>query len=290
MKQLISASVNALRHLRLWVLHLAGNGIILVAAALWLLVPEQHWWQLLLTALIAVALFIGAVWLHAGTLAYFAVGSAPARQEPQSDAVTTANENAAVPEASAAHSRGESGAALWRGLRNAPPFVLVVAIMFLLMCRVNGWSGRMWQISGYVYTKLSFIHGFIGPTGTYRLGIFIVSVLFWYVIPAMLLPFAAGAAAHGFGLQALSAWARALRRIAYWVWLGVLELPGVLLPTLLLGWNLHGALRLEMTSLLLRLGFAYLLAVTAWLMIAGMLGHLAARSEVSGDTSGQAAA
>jgi hypothetical protein len=285
MKQLMRVSVNALRHLRLLALHLAVNGVIVVAAALWLLIPEQHWWQLLLTALIAAAVFVAAVWLHAGTLAYFAA-SAPARGEPHA-AAAPATAEAAVAEASAAHPEADFRTALWRGLRNAPPFVVAVAIMVLLMCWVGGWSERMWQISGYVYVKLPIIHGIIGPTGTYNFGIFIVNLLFWYLIPAVLLPFAAGAAAHGFSSQALSAGAHTLRRLAYWVWLGILELPGVLLPTLLLDWSPRGTLRLEMTSLFLRLGFAWLLAVAAWLMIAGMLGHLVASTKQPARAAGK---
>ena len=82
MHALIRSAVAALSDWRLLALHLAGNALLLAAATLWLLIPEAHAWQLLVTALGGLAVGFTFVWLHCGTLAH---GLTPVRETLGSD-------------------------------------------------------------------------------------------------------------------------------------------------------------------------------------------------------------
>jgi len=66
----------------------------------------------------------------------------------------------------------------------------------------------------------------------------------------------------------------------YWLACALLVLAGICLPGRLIWWilPLHG-LFLETLSMLVRFSLAYLLAVTAWLTLAAVIGRLSAKEE-----------
>ena len=72
MRALMRHSLATLRNPRLIGLHLVLNAILLVAASLWLLIPEAHVWQLILAGVSGLLILLVFLWLHSGTLAYAA--------------------------------------------------------------------------------------------------------------------------------------------------------------------------------------------------------------------------
>jgi hypothetical protein len=85
----------------------------------------------------------------------------------------------------------------------------------------------------------------------------------WIVLPALMLPIAAGAAR--FGVRGM--WRKA-KRVFWLVYLAAL-LVGFYLPSVLMGWvPKFGGTTPQVLSFTLRFGFAYILIVTAWLAAA----------------------
>ncbi len=259
MRDLIKSSLAAVCDRKLLILHVVLNAALGAAGAFWLLVPDEHGWQILATVLSALAVLLLAVWLHAGTLAY------------------------------CAHGRVRQRSGVPRALLQGLAFLIVVAVLFWLADRVATWAGYSQQISGYLYSKMPSFR----RTLTYnRLNEWFdcgFLVLQLYVVPALLLPLAAAGAAYGFsrklvrGLCALGCW-------KYWLWLAVLVLLGVEVPRLLIDWKPTGTLHFETTSMVLRLLGAYLLMVLCWLAACGMLGKLVAeRVESTGNAGGKTA-
>jgi len=259
MKTLILGSIALARDFKLLALHLAGNALLFTGVALWLIIPDKHAAQLVLTALSAVLLLLVALYLHAGTLYYAA------------DATGTLRER------------------FFRGFRHSMAFLVVVLFLLFLRGWIDGWESKMYQISGYVFSKApAFVRGAIGPDAFESISSWTTSILAWYLVPAVLLPFAAAAARYGFGLELLKTPLRALKNWRYWLWLAVLEIPGIFLPSLLIDFVRHGSLAFESASMLARFGLAYLLAVVSWLAVAGMLGRLVApAADFKGGAVGQ---
>lgn len=258
MRELIKSSLAAVCDRKLLVLHVVLNAVLCAAGAFWLLVPDEHGWQIVATVVSALALLLMAIWLHAGTLAYCTRG----RLREQA-----------------------IGRALWQGLA----FFIVVAVMLCLADRVSHWAESSAQLSGYLYSKLPSFRRALTYNRLYESVVCLFVVLRFYVVPGLLLPLSAAAAAYGFsrrlgrGLCALGCW-------RYWLWLAVLVLLGVEVPRLLIYWTPTGTLRFETLSMVLRLSVAYLLIVFCWLGACGMLGKLVADPvEPAGDGGGEAA-
>ena len=241
MRALINHCLAVPRNLRLLGLHLIGNAVLLISASLWLLVPEQHAWQLLFAAVSALLLIFLFLWLHAATLIFAA--------DP-------------VPEKLLPAFRVRLGQLGW--------LLLGLVVLFASMWFVSGWSDSVARIAGYAYSitpaSLRPVHG---GTAYFEIGEFLLAVVVWYVLPGLLLPLTA-ALVLGKGLvQGL----HALRRKNHWLLFGLLALAGIWLPELILDWKPGSSLTQEMTSLGIRLVIAYLIATLAWLATAGLLGY-----------------
>ena len=259
MNEVIASSIAAVRNLRLVVIQLAGNLILIAGTLAWLIIPDKHTAQLLLSAVLAIVLLAIAVLLHAGTLSF-----ANAQEDSLSRRFLV-------------------------GLRHAAAFIFVVVLMLFLMKWVLDLNDRMWQISGYVYSKVpSFVRSWLGPDRFKEIGEYIISIKTFYLVPVLLLPFAAGAATFGFGRDMFFGALRALRSGWYWLWFAALAALGVWIPSLLLNWTHRSTLTAEATSAAFRFAAAYLLAVLCWVAVAGMLGRfMAAESAAVADVRGK---
>jgi len=250
MRELSSHCLAVLRTWRLVVLHIVGNALLLTGAALWLLVPEEHVWQLVFAVVSALLVVFLFVWLHAGTLIYAA--------DP-------------APEKLLAAFRPRVRSLAW----------LLFGVMILYACLwvVASWSDSLAQASGYLYSKApSALRPIRGGSTYYQLGAYLLAILFWYVLPAMLLPWtAAKVTGRSFrqGLKALLNW-------RYWLGMAAAACVGVWLPQLLLQWKPGTGLSQETASIAIRLAVAYALATAAWLTTAGLLGYF-----VSGENAPQ---
>jgi len=242
MPALLQTAIAPLRNIRLLVLHLVVNAILLISAALWLLIPEAHVWQLLFSALSAVIVAFCLGWLHCGTLAL------------------------------AAASRGEALWAAMRGcVRRVPGFVLVLAVLLTLMYCSSNLQDKSWQVSGYIFTRLPhWLQGAIGESRFNQWIEFKFAALTWFLLPALGVPWLFIAAVRGVRFRAL----RLYPRWRYWLAAAVASLLGVWLPSKLLGWSPQSGLMVESISLVLRMLVVYALALVGWLMLSEVSGSL----------------
>ena len=241
MRDLVRHSIAMLRNPRLILLHIVGNAVVLVAASFWLLIPEEHVWQLLGAGISSLSIVFVFLWIHSGTLAYAA--------EPVRENLRTT----LTP---------RIGRLLW--------LLLGVLVLFWCMSIVDGWSDSNWQISGYLYSKSpSWLRPTGGDSAWYRPLDYLFSIIYWYVLPCLFLPAIAAKVAGSGALRGLGT----LCRWQYWLAMAVTTVLGVWVTRLILGWTPGHTLGAETVSLGLRLALAYVIATVAWLMTAGLLGY-----------------
>jgi len=249
---MIRNAMAMLRSGRLLGLHLIGNALLLVAASLWLLLPEAHVWQLMLSVVCAFVILFFALWLHTSTLEY-AADLAPV------------NFRAAF--------RPSLVRMLW--------LFLGFAILFALIWYVDRLSAvSRLQFAGYLYAKApSALRPEDGSYVYYeRLGA-LVSVIFWFLLPALFLPVIAS---RVIGARVRAGF-KTLLRWRYWVAMIVTVGIGVWLTSLLLGWKPGRSLSAQEASWMARATVGYLLATAAWLATAGLLGYFV---RINGDVAG----
>jgi hypothetical protein len=231
-------------HKKLLGAHLVGNALLLWAVYALLGMGDQTVWQLVISALLALVVLFAAVWLHGTALAAFhRVGQAP-------------------------------GLLPLRRLPKLLPWVLLAAALLALAVWLAGYGPRV-----AVYLSSRFTLWLRTPVSPQKIE---------WVYPAllrslcligwlMLLPLASQAAGGGFSKRRALEMAAAWR---YWLACALLVLAGIYLPGRLIWWILPvQGLFLEMLSMLVRFSLAYLLAVTAWLTLAAVIGRLSTKEE-----------
>ena len=256
--QLIGLFSNAFKTVwknkRLWLLHFFINAAILAGAILWLKIPDASAWQLIAAALAALLLVIAALWLHAGTLAYFA------------DVQST----------------GETS--LFAGFKTGRRHLLAFAVWAAIFACFIYAALQIPDTEAFDSWLRSIMPAFL------RRGISLhaidwtvnwaINLLQYVLIPGMLLPFAVQFASHGFSAlgSTFKAWTQTVAKISYWIWFCILALLGIYVPNLIANWapNLS-SLALENLSIVVRFAIAFGLTVTAWLVLASMLGRLGSR-------------
>ncbi|HEY7097023.1 MAG TPA: hypothetical protein VH437_09885 [Terriglobales bacterium] len=240
-----------LRNKRIWLLQFLVNPVVWGAAVGWLLIPEAKAWQVGSTALLALLILVAFLWLHGTTLAYF----------------------------------GDYHAAGFLRVRasfrpgNTVPFA-IWAVLFVFLLHVVWHVGQsVAEFSVYLESiSPAWLRRTMGEMGTYRSLTFIFWILFWIVVPGLLLPFGLQAGRNGF--QAFKragarAWRSTTGNRVYWSSLIMLVIVGAYVPGLLINWlpkldSMNG----ETISLVVRFALAWMLAATAWTLMASMLGRL----------------
>ncbi len=245
MRALMMSSLSALRDWRLWVLQFVGNIVLFAAFAGWLHIPEEHWWQLACSAVIALLLVLCFLWMQAGTLAAF----------PRST-----EEGAKCPFRPA--------------LKHLFAFLVWLVVLVVLLRVVDHWIENDYQVAAFLTSKMpSWMRQAFGWNFYAWVQRFFV-VVYWYIVPGLLLPFGA-MAVRGLNREALRGALRTLRSIWYWLFLLIFVLLGVYLPKLLIDWTPESTLTKETISMVLRLLVAYGLAIGYWLMTASLVSHVA---------------
>ena len=248
---------------RLWLLHFVVNAAILTGAVLWLKVPDASAWQLLFATVAALVLVAAALWLHAGTLAFFL-------------AIRGTGE-------------GSISAGFKTGRRHLVAFALWSAIFAVLICIVLQLAGKATDTDAFASWLRSIMPAFLRRSISLdtvdSVVNWAVNLVLYVLIPALLLPFAVQFAGHGlsaFG-SSLKAWKQTVGKFSYWAWFCVLALLGIYLPNLIAHWAPElSSLILENLSMAVRFALAWAFAVTAWLMLTSVLGRLG-----SGATAGR---
>ena len=241
MLALLRHTLAMLRNLKLLALHLVANAVLLISASFWLLIPEAHIWQLLFAFLSALLIVVVFLWIHSGTLAYAV--------DP-----TKGNFHASF------------AIKIWRLLW------LFLGVFLLLWCMnaVGGWMESKWQTAGYLYSKSpTWLRSTSGSQSYVTALEYLLLILYWYVVPSMVLAITAARICGASFLRGL----KMLRHWQYWLGMAVTTLIGVWVTKLILGWIPGTTLTQQTVSMVIRLTCAYLIATAAWLLTAGALGY-----------------
>ncbi len=233
---------------RVWLLQFLLNPVLFALGALWLTIPEAHVWQLVLSAVLAVVVVIAALGLQSGTLVYFG--------EPE-----------------------KSWAAFRAGWRTLIAFAVWAALLAGCLCLVSGWSEHAYQFASYMRSILpSGLRRHIGETQMDSMVLGLAWFVCWIAAPGIFLPMGRQMAKHGFGglgKHGWRAWWRTVRSGWYWLSFVVLAALGIYVPQRLIAWvPKMSSMSGETTSMVLRLLVAWLLAVTAWVVLASVVGRL----------------
>lgn len=221
------------------VVHLIGNALLLYLGYRWLGMSESDGLHLLGSIVVFLIFVFGALWLHGTAFAHFD---------------GTAN-------------RSFSRAAL-RTLRHLAP-LFVLGVLAAVIYGMLGWWHDSLQHNAFVigsYTTMK-LRKPVPPSSVERWFHAFIWILRWVVVPVILLPLAAGAAADGWrGIR----WRSLVpgRRILYWIEVCALLLCAIWVPLRLVHWipplsGFNG----QFASLAVRLGTGYLLFVAALLSL-----------------------
>jgi hypothetical protein len=241
---------------RLWLLQFASNAVLFLAFVWWLHLADAHWWQLLFTVLLMVAIIACALILHGGTLNYF-LG---AHQEKDA----------------------AKGALLVAALKEALKHLAAIAVWAAIFFILRGLIGKLDQYAvsfpGYLRSEFPvWLRRMISEPALDNIYGGLVALLRWVILPGLLLPFALFCADRGFrGLIALRDCGRTIRSFMYWLVLLIASILSVYCIGLIMDWKLDpktATLSAEKTSLAFRLLFSYLLGIFSWFLVCSMLGR-----------------
>jgi hypothetical protein len=251
-------SVAAVRRSKwVWLLQFLLNPALFALAVWWITIPEAHRWQLALSGLLALAIVVTALWLHAGTLVHFVY-------------VHAEEENVRT-----------TFRAVWHTLA---AFAVWAVAMAACLYYVDHWGGNRLQSAAYLRSVLPLgLRQNLSSTQVDLAAGFLFWFLFWIVVPGLFLPFGLQMAKSGFsglGRDGWSAWGHTVRRLAYWTIIFAAAIVGVYLPEKILGWHPQlPTLRLETASLILRGLIAWFLTTTAWVVLTSAVGRFSVEKD-----------
>ncbi len=238
---------------RLWVLHVLGNALLFAAGYAWLWIPDAHIWQLIFSALFGVLIVAAALWLHGATLVFF-------RKKH----------------------RGEENR-LWPAFRatlpRLPALAVSLAPALLILWLIGLAHDRVGDCAAVCASWLTLhLRKPVHPATIAKVISAFVWLLSWILTPLVLLPLALQVSVNGFAGFARIGWRgvwKMLRSIRLWLGYAVLFAIGAYLPDKIVSWVPQvSSLKLEFASASLRFLIAYLLTVTAWIVLLSLLARL----------------
>ena len=254
---------------RLWLIQSLANPVLFLLFVLWLLLPVEHGWQIVLNGLLILLVAAGTLVLHGGTLNYF-------------------------------HDRSRtSGAALrpafLRAARHAVATLILVAILYGLWALLQQAGSYSDTLPAYVRSTLpAWVRRHVSFGQAQDSFAALMFVVCWIVIPGLLLPFALSTSDEGFrgfGRSGIGAWKKTVSKSSYWLVLAVAALLGVFATTRLMAWTPNfttSTLHSESISLTWRLLLSYVLGLGAWMVTCSLVARCGAVSARVGDVSGHA--
>lgn len=240
----------AWRSRRLWLLQFLLTPILAALAVAELLVPEAHIWQLVLTLLLAVAIFLAFLWMQAATMVYFA--DYHAGEERPADAFRS----------------------VWQTLAAFAGWAVVLATCLYLVSVI---SAHQPQYTSYLRSIMPVgVRKILTESRVDHFFTYITWLKFWVVLPGFFLPMGLQIAkhgVHGLSRDGWNAWSRIVFGFRYWIIFVLFLAVGVCIPQALVYWHPPIArLSGEAISLGLRFFLAWLVSVTAWVVFTSALG------------------
>jgi hypothetical protein len=240
----------AWRARRVWLTHVFANLALLAVFYGWLLIPDRRGGQVAGTFVVGIAGLTIALWLHAATFQFF----------------------------TAAHAEPESWARSWRrSARKIPAFAICVAIFIAAVWLLLLGLDRQGQIGGW------FHHLMPAPIRS-RVSVRFMTVsahikldiLLFLLFPLYIFPLLREGAVRGFGAFGRG-WASAARsfwHIRWWITWIVLLLIGHVPIHLAFAKPRPGTVTAQAVNMVLRLGAAYLILITVYVLVASAVGRL----------------
>jgi hypothetical protein len=233
---------------KLWLLNLFGNAALLAALYFWLLLPDAHGWQVVVSGVLALIVIFFGLWLRAGSFAYCRL--AEFREYSK----------------------------LWGAFRQSLDHLIALAICVAPLAAIAWWlfSLRRYtpQFGVWFWQKFSALR-FASPRGIYHAADWALLILM-AVLVALWIPLASTVAAVGLRASRIGRSLRALMRARYWIWLIALILVGGLLPYKLVRWIPDlSTLRQQAWSAGMRFFIAYIVVISAWVSLLLVVGERA---------------
>lgn len=226
---------------RVWLAHIIVNALLMIAFFYWTRIPEETGWQFTLTVVCGLGIGFVTLWLHSATFDYFSVSS-----------------------------ENRFRVSLRRTLSRIPAFLVWTMIFALVLWFI----GQLWdydtQIGGWLHHLLpSFLRHQVTPRTMFTLSHWMIWFLYFILWPILFLPVGAQVAMKNFRGFFTSAAFRPVREVRFWLAYVVCFLIGAYVP-FALAWDVPrkpSPLNDQIWSMVLRLGFGYLLLVTAWVIL-----------------------
>jgi hypothetical protein len=226
---------------RVWLVHLVANALLMIAFFYWTRIPEETGWYVALTLVGGLSIVLVTLWLHSATFDYFSVTSE--------------------------HSFASS---LRRSVARIPAFFTWTLIFGVGLSLI----GQLWayddQIGGWTRHSLPlFLRSGVTPRTMFSASHWMTWFLYFFLWPVLLLPIGGQVATKNFRGFVSAAAFRPIRRWRFWIVYLACFVIGAYIP-FTLAWMVprkSSPLSDQTWSMALRLGFGYLLLVTAWVIL-----------------------
>ena len=226
---------------RLWLAHVVINALLMIAFFYWTRIPEETGWQFALTIIGGFTIAFVTLWLHSATFDYFSRMSERCFRK-----------------------------SLRSSVARIPAFVLWTVIFGLVLWLI----GQLWnydeQIGGWARHSLPvFLRRQITPRTMFSASHWFVWFLYFILWPILFLPLGAHVGAKNFRGFYSAATFRPVREVRFWLTYLICFVIGAYVPYTL-AWMVPrkpSPLNEQTWSMVFRLGFGYLLLVTAWMVL-----------------------
>jgi hypothetical protein len=238
---------------RVWAVHVVANALLLLAFFYWIRIPEESGWEFALTFLGGLAIAFGTACLHCATFDYFSLAS----------------------------DRRFVGS-LRRSISRVPAFLLWTIIFGGVLWMIGELWGYDEQAGGYARHLLPlFARKATTPRSMFSAAHWLVWFLYFFVWPILFLPVGAQVATKNVRGFLSAAALRPIRKWRFWMTYLVCFVVGAYVP-FYLAWMVPrkpSPLSDQQWSMVFRLGFGYLLMVTAWVILCGAIMRASGGSE-----------
>ena len=226
---------------RVWLVHVLANALLMIAFFYWTRIPEETGWQFALTIIGGFGIAFVTLWLHSATFDYFSLASERCFRK-----------------------------SLRSSVARIPAFLIWTVIFGLVLWLIGQWWNYDEQTGGWARHSLPlFLRRQITPRTMFSASHWFVWFLYFFLWPILFLPLGAQVGVKNFRGFYNAAAFRPVREVRFWLTYLICFVIGAYMPYTL-AWMVPrkpSPLNEQTWSMALRLGFGYLLLVTAWVIL-----------------------